>query len=150
MERQNNHLSFLGQSTNDLGGKRTAEFFRKCGKYIPWNGLTRPLRGCKRSDGTRTKDRTASYTKKNGTTHHGLKAHIATDHNGIIRDYRFETAVVHDSRNIDDLIADEHHSVWADSAYMDNKREKRLQEQDILCGIIEHRGRGQFVIFLKG
>jgi len=32
MERQNNQLSFLDQLTNDLGGKRTAEFFRKCDK----------------------------------------------------------------------------------------------------------------------
>jgi hypothetical protein len=39
MERQNNQLSFLDQLTNDLGGKRTAEFFRKCEKFIPWNEL---------------------------------------------------------------------------------------------------------------
>ena len=39
-----------------------------------------------------------------------------------IKDYRFDTAVVHDSRHIDDLIIDERHSVWADSAYMDSKR----------------------------
>lgn len=254
MERQNNQLSFFDQLTNDLGGKRTAEFFRKCDKYIPWNELAEPLkdmyanntnkggasnwpvvtmikcmmlqrwfnlsdpmleemlldrlsfrrfiglrmedktpdettfvvfrkrlrkhghsatlfdktveilkqrgvileegtcvdatiieapRGRKRSDGTNTKDRTASYTKKHGTIHHGFKAHIATDRNGIIKDYRFDTAGVHDSRHIDDLITDERHSVWADSAYMDSERKKRLQEQGIFCGISEHRVRGQ-------
>ncbi len=254
MERQNNQLSFLDQLTNDLGGKRTAEFFRKCEKYIPWNELAEPLknmyanntdkggasnwpvvmmvkcmmlqrwfnlsdpmleemlldrlsfrrfiglrvedktpdettfvifrkrlrkhghsatlfdktveilkqcghsleegtcvdatiieapRGRKRSDGTSTKDRTASYTKKHGTVHHGFKAHIATDRNGIIKDYRFDTAGVHDSRHIDDLTTDERHSIWADSAYMDSERKKRLQDQGIFCGISEHRVRGQ-------
>ena len=254
MERKNNQLSFLDQLTNDLGGKRTAEFFRKCEKYIPWDDLAEPLknmyanntdkggasnwpvvmmikcmmlqrwfnlsdpmleemlldrlsfrrfiglrmedkspdettfvvfrkrlrkyghsttlfdktveilkqrgvileegtcvdatiieapRGRKRSDGTSTKDRTASYIRKNGAIHHGFKAHIATDRNGIIKDYRFDTAVVHDSKHIDELTADERHSVWADSAYMDSKRKKRLQEQGIFCGIIERRGRGQ-------
>jgi len=84
-----------------------------------------------------------SYTRKHGTTHHGFKAHIATDRNGIIKDYRFDTARVHESRHIDDLIADERDSVWADSAYMDAKRKQRLREQGIFCGIIERRGRGQ-------
>ncbi|MHC4351155.1 MAG: IS5 family transposase [Planctomycetota bacterium] len=254
MERQNNQLSFLDQLTDNLGGKRTAEFLRKCDKYIPWNELAEPLkdmyanntnkggasnwpvvmmikymmlqrwfnlsdpmleemlldrlsfrrfiglrtedktpnettfvvfrkclcqhghtatlfdktvkilkqrgvilkegtcvdatiieapRGRKRSDRTSTKDRTASYTEKHGTIHHGFKAHIATDCNGIVKDYRFDTPGVHDSRHIDDLITDEHHSVWADSAYMDSERKKRLQEQGIFCGIVEHRVRGQ-------
>ena len=29
MERQNNQLTFLDNITSDLGGKRTAEFFRR-------------------------------------------------------------------------------------------------------------------------
>ena len=254
MERQNNQFTFLDQLTNDLGGRRTAEFFRKCDKYIPWNELAEPLkniysnntskggasnwpvvmmikcmmlqrwfnlsdpmleemlmdrlsfrrfiglrmedkapdettlvvfrkrlreyghsatlfdktvrilkqrgvileegtcidatiieapRGRKRSDQTSTKDTTASYTKKHDTIYHGFKAHIATDRNGIIKDYRFDTAHVHDSEHIDDLIADEQHSVWADSAYMDTDRKERLQKDGVFCGIIERRVRGQ-------
>ena len=254
MERQNNQFSFLDHLTNDLGGKRTAEFFQKCDKYIPWNDLAEPLkdmysnntskggavnwpvvmmikcmmlqrwfnlsdpmleemlldrlsfrrfiglrmedktpdettlvvfrkrlrehghnatlfdktveilkqrgvileegtcvdatiieapRGRKRSDQTSTKDRTASYTKKHGTIHHGFKAHIATDCNGIIKDYRFDTASVHDSKHIDDLIAGEQNSVWADSAYMDSDRKQRLENDGIFCGITERRVRGQ-------
>jgi IS5 family transposase len=100
-------------------------------------------RGRKRSDGTSTKDITASYTKKHGTVYHGFKAHIATDRNGIIKDYRFDTARVHDSKHIDDLVADEHHSVWADSAYMNSERKERLENEGIFCGIIERRVRGQ-------
>ena len=254
MERQNNQLTFLDHLTNDLGGRRTAEFFDKCDKYIPWNELAEPLkdmysndtskggasnwpivmmvkcmmlqrwfnlsdpmleemlldrlsfrrfiglrmedktpdettfvvfrkrlrkhghnstlfdktveilkqrgvileegtcvdatiieasRGRKRSDGISTKDKTASYTKKHGKIHHGYKAHIATDRNGIIKDYRFDTARVHDSKHIDDLTSDEQHSIWADSAYMDSERKKRLEDEGIFCGIIERRVRGQ-------
>ena len=90
-----------------------------------------------------TKDRTASYTKKHGRTYHGYKAHIATDTNGMIKDYRFDTARVHDSQHMDDLIADERDSVFADSAYMDKKRKASLQEQGIFCGIIQRKVRGQ-------
>ena len=254
MERQNNQLTFLDNVTSDLGGKRTAEFFAKCDKYIPWGELAEPLkdmyanntskggasnwpivmmikcmmlqkwfnlsdpmleemlldrlsfrrfiglnmedrtpdettfvvfrrrlrkhghvatlfdktveilkqrglvleedtcvdatiietsRGRKRDDGTSTSDRTASYTKKNDRTYHGFKAHIATDTNGIIKDYRFDTAKVHDSQHIDDLTADEQHSVFADSAYMSSDRKKDLEDKGIFCGIIQRRVRGQ-------
>jgi len=90
-----------------------------------------------------TKDKAASYTKKHGHTYHGYKGHIATDRNGMIKDYRFDTASMHDSKHIDDLIEDETHSVFADSAYMDKKRKARLQAEGIFCGIIERKVRGQ-------
>ena len=44
MKRQNDQLSFLGQLTNDLGGRRTAKPFRKCDKYTPWNDLAELLK----------------------------------------------------------------------------------------------------------
>jgi len=100
-------------------------------------------RGRKRDDGSNTRDRTASYTKKSGKIHHGFKAHIATDTNGIIKDYRFDTAKVHDSQHIDDLIKDEDHSVFADSAYMNSDRKEKLEEKGVFCGIIYRRVRGQ-------
>jgi len=100
-------------------------------------------RGRKRDDGSSTRDKTASYTKKNDRTYHGFKAHIATDTNGIIKDYCFDTAKVHDSQHIDDLVADEQHSVFADSAYMNSQRKKRLEDAGIFCGIIHRRVRGQ-------
>lgn len=255
MERKTGQLSFLDSLTADIGGRRTAEFFQKCNKLIPWQLLAQPLKGMYRNntdkggasnwpvvmmikcmmlqkwfnlsdpmleemlndrisfrrfvglrieqkapdettfvefrkrlrkhghistlfdktieilkargvileqgtcvdatiieapkgratkDGlSSTKDRTASYTKKHGRTYHGYKAHIATDTNGMIKDYRFDTARVHDSQHMDDLIADERDSVFADSAYMDKKRKARLQEQGIFCGIIQRKVRGQ-------
>lgn len=255
MERKTGQLSFLDSLTADIGGRRTAEFFKKCNKLIPWQLLAQPLKGMYRNntdkggasnwpvvmmikcmmlqkwfnlsdpmleemlndrisfrrfvglrieqkapdettfvefrkrlrkhghistlfdktieilkargvileqgtcvdatiieapkgratkDGlSSTKDRTASYTKKHGRTYHGYKAHIATDTNGMIKDYRFDTARVHDSQHMDDLIADERDSVFADSAYMDKKRKASFQEQGIFYGIIQRKVRGQ-------
>lgn len=40
----NCRLSFLDQLKIDLGGNRTADFFRKCDKYIPLNDLAEPLK----------------------------------------------------------------------------------------------------------
>ena len=71
---------------------------------------------------------------------HGV---IATDANGMIKDYRFDTARVHDSQHIDDLIADEQQGVYADSAYMDQKRKAKLEDRGIFCGIIQRKVRGQ-------
>jgi IS5 family transposase len=101
-------------------------------------------RGRATKDGlSSTKDPSASYTKKHGRIYHGYKAHIATDANGMIKDYRFDTARVHNSQHIDDLIENEHHGVFADSAYMDQKRKAEFQERGIFCGIIQRKVRGQ-------
>lgn len=255
MERTSNQPTFLDSLTSDLGGRRTAEFFGKCDKLIPWNKLAEPLRDMYRNntdkggasnyplvmmikcmmlqkwfnlsdpmleemlcdrisfrrfvglnmeqsvpdettfvrfrkrlnshnhistlfektisilksrgvileEGTcidatiieaprgrtskdgisSTKDRAAGYTKKHGRIYHGYKGHIATDCNGIIKDYRFDTASTHDSKHIDDFVEDENHSVWADSAYMDKERKRKLEGQGVFCGIIQRRVRGQ-------
>jgi IS5 family transposase len=92
-----------------------------------------------------TKDKAASYTKKHGKTHHGYKAHIATDAKGMITDYVYDTAKVHDSQHIDQLIEGETSggAVFADSAYMNKDRKARLQRKGVFCGIIERRVRGQ-------
>ncbi|MDP6037192.1 MAG: IS5 family transposase [Candidatus Latescibacteria bacterium] len=90
-----------------------------------------------------TKDQVASYTKKHGKTYHGYKAHVATDANGIITNYVYDTAKVHDSQHIDQLIEGEDQAVFADSAYMNKDRKARLQQKGVFCGIIERRVRGQ-------
>ena len=103
-------------------------------------------RGQTREDGvTHTKDPAATFTKKNGRTYHGYKAHIATDGNGLIVDYRFDTAAPHDSRHADELMSNEPDggSVFADSAYMDAKRKAALERRGVFCGIIQRRVRGQ-------
>jgi IS5 family transposase len=103
-------------------------------------------RGQTRPDGvTHTQDPAATFTQKNGRTYHGYKAHIATDGNGIITDYRFDTASPHDSRHADELMAHEPDggSVFADSAYMDAQRKAALEQRGVFCGIIQRRVRGQ-------
>lgn len=101
-------------------------------------------RGKSTEDGLgHTKQKAASYTKKHGRMYHGYKAHIATDANGLITDYVYDTASVHDSTHIDQLIQGEKQAVFADSAYMDKDRKARLEGEGIFCGIIERRVRGQ-------
>ncbi len=50
MERNNLQPTFVDGITNDLGGKRTAEFFDKCNKLIPWEQLTAPLKDMYRNN----------------------------------------------------------------------------------------------------
>lgn len=90
-----------------------------------------------------TKQKAATYTKKHGRSYHGYKAHIATDGNAMIKDYVYDTAAVHDSKHIDQLIEGETQAVFADSAYMDKDRKASLEARGIFCGIIERRVRGQ-------
>jgi len=63
----------------------------------------------------------------------------------MIKDYVYDTASVHDSKHMDQLIESEPAggAVFADSAYMDKDRKTRLQDKDVFCGIIERRVRGQ-------
>lgn len=100
-------------------------------------------RGRSKGDGGSTRDPQASYTKKNDRTYHGYKAHIASDRQGIVKDFRFDTAKVHDSRHIDPLIRKEKSLVVADSAYMDQEREERLRRRGVCFGVVKRRVRGQ-------
>lgn len=90
-----------------------------------------------------TRDKQAGYTKKHGRSYHGYKAHLATDARGLAKDYRVTPANEHDSKRFDELTEDEVKAKYGDSAYMDKRRKKELEEANIFCGIIERRVRGQ-------
>lgn len=92
-----------------------------------------------------TKQPTATFTRKHGRTYHGYKASVATDARGLIIDYVYDTARVHDSKHIDQLIEAEPDggAVFADSAYMDRDRKAKLEQRGVFCGILERRVRGQ-------
>ena len=90
-----------------------------------------------------SKDPSASYTKKHGRTYHGFKGHIATDPHGIVKDYRYDTASVHDSQHFDSLTAEETEAVYGDSAFMKAERKEALAKREVFCGIVERRVRGQ-------
>ena len=44
MERTSNQPTFLDSLTSALGGRRTAQFFKKCDQLIPWNDIAEPLK----------------------------------------------------------------------------------------------------------
>jgi IS5 family transposase len=92
---------------------------------------------------TTTRDQEASFTKKHGRRYHGYKGHLAADRSGIVTGYAFSTASHHDSRYIDQLIANERKAVLADAAYADSERRRRLEKEGVLDGIIRKRMRGQ-------
>jgi len=100
-------------------------------------------RGSTRGDGTSTRDPEASFTKKNGQTHHGYKGHIAADRSGIVKDYRVSDAARHDSTFIDELTTGEKKMVVADSAYRSTRREADLTARGVACAIAFKRQRGQ-------
>jgi len=99
--------------------------------------------GTKREDGSKTADPCATFTQKRGRTYFGYKAHIAADKRGMIKDFVYDTAKVHDSRHADQLLETERHEAYADSAYMDAQRSAALQARGVKDAIAIRRVRGQ-------
>jgi IS5 family transposase len=80
----------------------------------------------------RQKDEDARWTKKHGKSYYGYKNHINIDkEHKLIRRYAVTDASVHDSQVFDDVLDEENsdRSVWADSAYRSEAREKQLRDQ---------------------
>jgi IS5 family transposase len=90
-----------------------------------------------------THDPAATYTKNHGTLRHGYKVHMATDTRGMITDWLFDTAKVHDSNHIDQLTANETEAVYADSAYSSKERREQLTARGMVDKIVYKRVRGQ-------
>lgn len=107
--------------------------------------IVQRAKGGKDEAGESTRDRCASYTKKHGRTYHGYKAHVNVSKDRLVTDYVFDTAKVHDSQHIDQLIEDESSggAVYADSAYMDKQRSAELAKRGVRDGIVHRRVRGQ-------
>ncbi len=88
-------------------------------------------------------DKDATYVSKRGHKHHGLKMHIASDTQGIIKDVIATTASTHDSTQFESLTKDEKKAVFADSGYMSQERKRDLRAKGIFGGIVERRVRNQ-------
>jgi len=88
-------------------------------------------------------DPDASYTSKRGRKYHGYKLHMATDKHGIIKKVKTTTAKAADINQLDALIEEESHYVFADSAYMSKEKKRAFRKKGIFNGIIERRVRGQ-------
>ena len=71
------------------------------------------------------RDPQAGWTKKNGESRFGYKAHAAVDEgSGIVREAVMTPADVHDSVPADDLVQGDEQAVYADKAYEDHAYER--------------------------
>ena len=78
------------------------------------------------------RDPQAGWTKKNGRSRFGYKAHAAVDEgSGLVREAVMTPADVHDSVPADGLVQGDEQAVYADKAYDDAARRKRLRAQGI-------------------
>ena len=78
------------------------------------------------------RDPQAGWTKKNGRSRFGHKAHAAVDEGGgIVREAVMTPADVHDSVPADDLVQGDEGAVYADKAYDSERRRAGLRERGI-------------------
>ena len=101
-----------------------------------------PLGG-KRKDGSNSGDRCASKTFKSGRTYHGYRGHIATDRNGIITDFVYDTASTSEHTHFDALAAKETKAIYADSGCRSKERMDALRKRGVFPGFCHRRVRGQ-------
>ena len=100
-------------------------------------------KGRKREDGTNTRDKDAGFTKKNGKTFHGYKAHIASDTKGhFIENVIVTSATTHDNEAFDDLTKDETKAVFADKAYIDKEKKQAFRRRGVFWGVLDRASRG--------
>jgi IS5 family transposase len=87
------------------------------------------------------RDPQAGWTKKNGKSRFGYKAHAAVDEgSGIVREAVMTPADVHDSVPADDLVQGDERAVYADKAYDSEARRAGLRERGIAPRIM-HKAR---------
>ena len=78
------------------------------------------------------RDPQAGWTKKNGKSRFGYKAHAAVDEgSGIVRGATLTPADVHDSIPADDLVQGDEEALYADKAYDSEQRRAGLRERGI-------------------
>jgi transposase, IS5 family len=113
------------------------------GTLIDATLIEAPLGGKRKEDGSSTADPCATKTAKNGRAYFGYRAHIATDPNGIIKDYVFDTARESEHTHFDQLASGETKAVYADSGCRSKKRVEALEARGVFAGICHQRHRGQ-------
>jgi transposase, IS5 family len=78
------------------------------------------------------RDPQAGWTKNNGRSRFGYKAHVAVDEgSGLVREAVMTPADVHDSVPADDLVQGDEAAVYADKAYDSEARRAGLRERGI-------------------
>lgn len=100
-------------------------------------------KGRKGTDGNNTRDTDAGFTKKNGKTFHGYKAHVGSDTKGrFIEDVIVTSATTPDNEAFDDLTKNENKAVFGDKAYIDRKKKRDFRKRGIFWGILDRASRG--------
>lgn len=99
-------------------------------------------KGRKGKDGTNTRDKDAGFTKKNGKTFHGFKAHVGSDTKGrFIENVMVTSATTHDHEAFDDLTKDETKAVFADKAYVDREKKRDFRKRNVFWGVLDRASR---------
>ena len=87
-------------------------------------------KGKKNKYGENTRDKEATFVKKNGQSYHGYKAHIETSEKGdFIMNTTYTTASVHDSQQQDALMNGDETCGYGDSAYGMSKEKNLFYEE---------------------
>ena len=112
------------------------------GTLIDATTFEAPLGG-RRQDGSKTTDPCATKTFKHGRPYHGYRAHVATDANGVITDFVYDTASEGEHTHFDHLARNERRRVYADSGCRSRERVERLRARGVFAGICHRRVKGQ-------
>jgi IS5 family transposase len=115
----------------------------KEGTLVDATLIEAPLGGKRREDGSSTADPCATKTAKNGRAYFGYRVHLATDPNGIIKDYVYDTARESEHTHFDQLAAHETKAVYADSGCRSKDRVEKLESRGVFAGLCHQRHRGQ-------
>src|SRR5512144_1123469 len=90
------------------------------------------------------RDPEAGWTKKNGKSHFGYKAHLAVDEGSeIIRTAILTSADLHDSQPAAQLIRGDEHAVYGDKAYASQRLRDRLADAGINDGLMYKAARNK-------
>jgi len=130
--------------------KRDKELFKEVDKQLTEDGIKirkgkivdatflETPKGKKKKDGNNTRDKEASFTKKNNRTYHGYKGHISTDTKGeYIQKTHVSTAKDHDSVHETKVLDGDEDAVFGDSAYANKDKKKRYRKEGKFYGIVE-------------
>ncbi|WP_304040315.1 IS5 family transposase [Ignavibacterium album] len=86
---------------------------------------------------TSNRDKDADFTQKRGKTYYGYKGHIAIDEDSeVIKTVEFTKASLHDSNAFEQLVDYSEEAVFADKAYANESRRKKLERKNIFDGIL--------------
>ena len=138
--REHGHGSTLFETTLQI--LRDRGLVMNQGTLIDATIIEAPL-GSRRPDGSKTTDPCATKTFKHGRTYHGYRAHVATDRNGLITDFVYDTAAESEHTHFDRLAERETRGVYADSACRSKDRVEKLQARNVLAGLCHRRVKGQ-------